>query len=186
VEPRRWFVTEHVREKFSCRSCEKIAQPPAPFHAIARGYAGPSLLAMILVAKYADHQPLNRQSEQFDREGIEIPLATMADHVGACSAALLPLYELIKAREVLGTHRHEDVAGDVIEPREDHVMLHIYLDGDGTHAAAAHPTVLPIRILQLCPAAHVRLSLDDAASRKIRLAVASVWSLSVESESVCK
>jgi transposase len=49
VVPRQWFVTEHVREKFSCRSCEKISQPPAPFHAIARGFAGPSLLAMILV-----------------------------------------------------------------------------------------------------------------------------------------
>ena len=61
VVPRQWFVTEHVREKFSCRSCEKISQPPAPFHAIARGFAGPSLLAMILVDKYANHQPLNRQ-----------------------------------------------------------------------------------------------------------------------------
>src|SRR5947207_2460038 len=38
VIPRQWFVTEHVREKFSCRSCETISQPPAPFHAIARGY----------------------------------------------------------------------------------------------------------------------------------------------------
>jgi transposase len=70
VVPRQWFVTEHVREKFSCRSCETITQPPAPFHAIARGFAGPSLLAMILVEKYANHQPLNRQSEQYAREGI--------------------------------------------------------------------------------------------------------------------
>src|SRR5579863_4709243 len=54
VVPRQWFVTEHVREKFSCRSCETITQPPAPFHAIARGFAGPSLLAM-LVEKYANH-----------------------------------------------------------------------------------------------------------------------------------
>jgi hypothetical protein len=42
VVPRQLFVTEHVREKFSCRSCEKIARPPAPFHAISRGFAGPS------------------------------------------------------------------------------------------------------------------------------------------------
>src|SRR5450631_1201229 len=52
VVPRQMFVTEHVREKFSCRACEKISQPPAPFHVIARGFAGPSLLAMILVDKY--------------------------------------------------------------------------------------------------------------------------------------
>jgi transposase len=94
--PRQWFVTEHVREKFSCRSCETIAQPPAPFHPIARGYAGPSLLAMMLVEKYANHQPLSRQSEQYEREGIELPLSTMADHVGACAAVLRPLYELIR------------------------------------------------------------------------------------------
>ena len=86
VVPRQWFVTEHVREKFSCRSCETITQPPAPFHAIARGFAGPSLLAMMLVDKYANHQPLNRQSEQYAREGIELSVSTMADHVGACAA----------------------------------------------------------------------------------------------------
>src|SRR5437763_334962 len=96
VVPRQLFVTEHVREKFSCRSCETITQPPAPFHAIARGFAGPSLLAMILVGKYADHQPLNRQSDQFAREGIELSVSTMADHVRACAATLRPLYALIK------------------------------------------------------------------------------------------
>jgi transposase len=108
VVPRQWFVTEHVREKFSCRSCEKITQPPAPFHVIARGFAGPSLLAMILVEKYADHQPLNRQSEQYQREGIELSLSTMADHVGACTAVLMPLYELIKAHVFAAERIHGD------------------------------------------------------------------------------
>ena len=106
--PRQLFVTEHVREKFSCRSCEKITQPPAPFHAIARGYAGPSLLAMILVDKYANHQPLNRQSEQFAREGVELSVSTMADHVGACAAALLPLFELIKHHVFAAERIHGD------------------------------------------------------------------------------
>jgi transposase len=108
VVPRQWFVTEHVREKFSCRSCEKINQPPAPFHAIARGFAGPSLLAMILVDKYANHQPLNRQSDQFAREGIELSVSTMADHVGACAATLMPLYELIKAHVFAAERIHGD------------------------------------------------------------------------------
>ncbi len=108
VVPRQLFVTEHVREKFSCRSCEKIAQPPAPFHAIARGFAGPSLLAMILVDKYADHQPLNRQSEQLAREGVELSVSTMADHIGACAAALLPLAELIKAHVFAAARIHGD------------------------------------------------------------------------------
>ena len=108
VVPRRWFVTEHVREKFSCRSCETITQPPAPFHAIVRGFAGPSLLAMMLVEKYANHQPLNRQSEQYAREGIELSVSTMADHVGACAATLKPLYELIKAHVFAAERIHGD------------------------------------------------------------------------------
>jgi transposase len=108
VVPRQMFVTQHVREKFSCRSCETIAQAPAPFHAIARGFAGPSLLAMILVDKYANHQPLNRQSEQFAREGVELSVSTMADHVGACAVTLLPLYELIKNHVFAAERIHGD------------------------------------------------------------------------------
>jgi transposase len=108
VVPRQWFVTEHVREKFGCRACEKISQPPAPFHTIARGFAGPGLLAMILVDKYANHQPLNRQSDQFAREGIELSVSTMADHVGACTAALMPLYELIRAHVFAAERIHGD------------------------------------------------------------------------------
>jgi transposase len=108
VVPRQWFVTEHVREKFSCRSCEKITQPPAPFHAITRGFAGPSLLAMIFVEKYANHQPLNRQSEHYAREGIELSVSTMADHVGACTATLRPLYELIKMHVFAAERIHGD------------------------------------------------------------------------------
>src|SRR5467141_5336545 len=108
VVPRQLFVTEHVREKFSCRSCEKISQPPAPFHTIPRGFAGPSLLAMILADKYANHQPLNRQSEQLAREGVGLSVSTMADHVGACAAALLPLFELIKAHVFAPERIHGD------------------------------------------------------------------------------
>jgi transposase len=108
VVPRQWFVTEHVREKFSCRRCEKISQPPAPFHAIARGFAGPSLLAMILVDKYANHQPLNRQSHRFACEGIELSVSTMADHVGACAATLMPVYELIKRHVFAAERIHGD------------------------------------------------------------------------------
>jgi transposase len=108
VVPRQWFVTEHVREKFSCRACEKITQPPAPFHTIARGFAGPSLLAMMLVEKYANHQPLNRQSEHYAREGIELSVSTLADHVGACAVVLKPLYDLIQEHVFAAERLHGD------------------------------------------------------------------------------
>ena len=104
VVPRRWFVKQTVREKFTCRDCETITEPPAPFHVIARGRAGASLLAMILFEKYGTHQPLNRQSERYAREGVAIDVSTMADHVGASAAVLMPLYELIRSH-VLGAER---------------------------------------------------------------------------------
>lgn len=52
VIPRGWKVIQTVREKFTCRDCESIGQTPAPFHVVPRGWAGPSLLAMILFEKY--------------------------------------------------------------------------------------------------------------------------------------
>src|SRR6202047_4966300 len=67
VVPKSWKVIQHVREKFTCRDCEKISQAPAPFHVIARGWAGPSLLAMVLFEKFGQHQPLNRQAERYSR-----------------------------------------------------------------------------------------------------------------------
>jgi transposase len=79
VVPRSWKVIQHVREKFTCRDCEHISQPPAPFHPTPRGWAGPSLLAMIVFEKYGQHQPLNRQADRYAREGVEISLSTLAD-----------------------------------------------------------------------------------------------------------
>ena len=65
IIPRQWKVVQTVRERFSCRNCEKITQPPAPFHVIPRGFVGPHLQATILHDKYGQHLPLNRQSEWF-------------------------------------------------------------------------------------------------------------------------
>src|SRR5438105_9079865 len=106
--PRQWKVIQHVREKFTCRDCEKISQAPAPFHVIARGWAGPSLLAMILFEKYGQHQPLNRQAERYAREGVPLSLSTLADQVGACCAVLSPLIERIEAHVFAAQRLHGD------------------------------------------------------------------------------
>ena len=108
VVPRRWFVRQTVREKFTCRDCERISEPPAPFHVIPRGRIGASLLAMILFEKYGAHQPLNRQSERYAREGIDLDLSTMADHVGAGTAVLAPLHELIRGHVLAAERLHGD------------------------------------------------------------------------------
>ncbi|MEH3036052.1 MAG: IS66 family transposase [Sphingomonas adhaesiva] len=102
--PRRWKVIQTVREKFTCRDCESITQPPAPFHVAPRGFLGPNLLATILFEKYGQHMPLNRQSERTAREGIELSVSTLADQVGTCTSVLRPLHDLIQAH-VFGAER---------------------------------------------------------------------------------
>jgi transposase len=106
--PRQWKVIQHVREKFSCRSCEAISQPPAPSHPIARGRAGPRLLAHVLFAKYGLHLPLHRQSDVYAREGIDLDVSTLADWVGAAAATLMPLNEVIRSHVFAAERIHSD------------------------------------------------------------------------------
>jgi transposase len=108
VIPRQWKVVQTVREKFSCRDCEGISQSPAPFHPTPRGWAGPSLLAMILFEKFGCHQPLNRQAERYAREGVDLSLSTLADQVGACTVTLAPLHALIEAHVLAAERLHGD------------------------------------------------------------------------------
>jgi transposase len=106
--PRQWKVIQHVREKYSCRTCEAITQPPAPSHPIARGRAGPGLLAHVLFGKYGLHLPLTRQSATYAREGIELDVSTLADWVGAAAATLMPLVEAIRDHVFAAERIHAD------------------------------------------------------------------------------
>jgi transposase len=106
--PRQWKIVDTVREKFSCRDCETISQAPAPFHAVPRGWAGPSLLAMIMFEKFGQHQPLNRQCERYALEGVPIALSTMADAVGSVCTALEPLLRRIESHVLAAERLHGD------------------------------------------------------------------------------
>ena len=108
VIPRQWKVIQTVREKFTCRACEKISQPPAPFHPTPRGWAGPNLLAMVLFEKFGQHQPLNRQAERYAKEGVDLSLSTLADQVGACTVALAPIHALIRNHVLAAERLHGD------------------------------------------------------------------------------
>jgi transposase len=144
VIPRQWKVIQTVREKFSCRECEKITQPPAPFHVTPRGFAGPNLLAMILFEKFGQHQPLNRQSERYAREGIDLSVSTLADQVGACTLLLQPLHDLIEAH-VLGAERlHGDDTTVPILAKVKTVTGHIwtYVRDDRPFGGRAPPAAL--------------------------------------------
>jgi transposase len=108
VVPASWKVIQHVREKFSCRQCEHITQVPAPSHPIARGRAGPQLLGQVLFNKYRAHLPLNRQSDIYAKEGIELGVSTLADWVGAATATLLPLVNEIEKHVLAAERIHTD------------------------------------------------------------------------------
>jgi transposase len=141
VVPRTWKVVQHVREKFSCRDCERISQPPAPFHVTPRGWAGPSLLAMILFEKFGQHQPLNRQAERYGCEGVPVSLSTLADQVGACTAVLTPLFERLQAHVMAAERLHGD---DTTVPvlargRTDIARLWTYVRDDRPFGGPAPP-----------------------------------------------
>jgi len=144
VIPRQWKVIQTVREKFSCRECEKITQPPAPFHVTPRGFAGPHLLAMILFEKFGQHQPLNRQSDRYRREGIDLSVSTLADQVGACTTALQPLHALIEAHVLAAERLHGDDTTVPILAKGKTVTGHIwtYVRDDRPFGSRAPPAAL--------------------------------------------
>jgi len=106
--PDRFKVIRHIRPKLACSRCEKIVQAPAPSRPIARGIAGPGMLAHVLVSKYADHLPLYRQSQIYARAGLELDRSTLSDWVGGAHALLEPLIEALGRHVLSGTHLHAD------------------------------------------------------------------------------
>src|SRR5260370_21126930 len=101
-------VIRHVRPKLSCQHCERIVQAAAPSRPIARGLAGPGLLAHVLVSKYADHLALYRQCEIYARHGIQLERSTLADWVGGCSKLLDPLVEALRRYVMAAGKLHAD------------------------------------------------------------------------------
>ena len=144
TQPRRWKVIETVREKFTCRDCEKITQAPAPFHVIARGWAGPSLLAMIMFEKFGQHQPLNRQAERYALEGVPIALSTMADAVGSVCAALDPLLRLVESHVMAAERLHADdtTVPVLAEGKTDIGRCWIYLRDDRPFGGTGPPAAV--------------------------------------------
>jgi transposase len=143
-QPRQWKVIETVREKFSCRDCEKIMQAPAPFHVVPRGWAGPSLLAMIMFEKFGQHQPLNRQAERYALEGVPIALSTMADAVGSVCHVLDPVWRLIEAHVMAAERLHTD---DTTVPvlaagKTDIARCWIYLRDDRPFGGTGPPAAI--------------------------------------------
>jgi transposase len=144
VIPRQWKVIQHVREKMTCRDCEKISEPPAPLHVTPRGWAGPNLLAMLLFEKFGQHQPLNRQAERYGREGVPFSLSTLADQVGAGCAVLEPLLRRVEAHVFAAERLH---GGDTTVPvlakgKTDIGRCWVYVRDDRPFAGPAPPAAM--------------------------------------------
>ena len=93
--PGRFIVNRIVRPRLTCAGCERFVQAPLPTRPIERGRPGPGLLAHVLVSKYADHLPLYRQSQIFERDGLDLDRSTLSDWVGKSTALLAPLADAI-------------------------------------------------------------------------------------------
>jgi transposase len=106
--PATFKVIRHVRPKFACAACEHVVEAPAPARPIHRGLPGPALLAHVLVSKYADHQPLYRQSQIYAREGVDLDRSTLAGWVGAASELLTPLVDQIRKHALAAAKIHAD------------------------------------------------------------------------------
>ena len=106
--PASFKVIRHVRPKLGCTCCDCIVQAPAASRPIARGMAGPGLLAHVLVAKFCDHLPLYRQSQIYARDGVDLERSTLADQVGGASRLLRPLVTALQRHVMAGAKLHAD------------------------------------------------------------------------------
>jgi transposase len=143
--PARFKVIRHVRPKLSCTKCDNIVQAEAPSRPIARGLAGPGLLAHVLVSKYADHSPLYRQAEIYAREGVDLERSTLADWVGATTELLKPLHEALR-RYAMSDHKlhADDTPVPVLAPGQGKTKqgrLWTYVRDDRPAGESAAPAV---------------------------------------------
>lgn len=141
--PARFKVIRHVRPKLACTSCQTIFQASAASRPIARGMAGAGLLAHVMVSKYCDHLPLNRQSRIYAREGVDIDRSTMAGWVDHCEQLLDPLVAAL-GRYVMaaGKVHADDTPVKVLQPgagKTKQGRLWVYVRDDRAAANSAPP-----------------------------------------------
>lgn len=117
VAPVNWRVVRHVRPKYSCRSCERIVQAPAPVKAIAKGKATFGTLAHVVVSKFDHHLPLYRQAEMMAAQGVDLDRSTLAGWTGQAAALLDPIVSRICDEGLKAAKIHtDDTPVPVLDP----------------------------------------------------------------------
>jgi len=144
--PARFAVIRHVRPSYSCAKCEAMVQAPMPSLPVPRAMADASVMAHIVLSKFADHLPLYRQSEIYARAGLDLDRSLLADWVGKCAWLLRPLADRIAAHVMAGEVLHaDDTPVPVLAPgngRTKTGRLWVYLRDERPHAGSAPPAVL--------------------------------------------
>ena len=96
IIPAQFRVIVTRRPRYACRKCEgSFVQAPVVPRLIEGGMPTEATVATVLVSKYADHQPLFRQSQIYARQGVEIERSTMASWVGKAAHELVPVYDAL-------------------------------------------------------------------------------------------
>lgn len=143
--PAHFKVIQIVRPKCSCVHCNRILQEPAPNRPVERCMAGPGLLAHVLVSKYGDHLPLYRQSDIYDREGVDLSRSTLAGWVGGAARTLEPLVEALRRYVLQATKLHgDDIPVPVLSPGDGKTKtgrLWTYVRDDRPAGSAEPPAV---------------------------------------------
>jgi transposase len=94
--PASLHVIEEVRSRYACKKGCAVAAAQKPVAPIEKGLPGPALLAQVVVSKYGNHLPLNRQESIFQRHGVELSRKTMCDWMRACEELASPIWERMK------------------------------------------------------------------------------------------
>jgi len=118
VIPAQYRVIVTRRPKYACRNCQEgVVQAAAPARLIAGGLPTEQLVAQVLVAKYADHCPLYRQSQILARQGIAIDRSTLAFWVGYAAAEIKPLWRRMREELLRSTKLFVDeTTAPVLDP----------------------------------------------------------------------
>ncbi len=128
--PAKLFIKRYIRHKFKCSDCNtfKIADLPKEATVIEKSFASASLLASIVVNKYVDHLPLNRQEQIYQRQGVELTRKVMSEWVLKVADLLEPIAKEIKRQILLSDYLQADETPIKVQDREkDNNLHHGYL-----------------------------------------------------------
>src|SRR6185295_16839647 len=147
IVPAQFRVLVVRRPKYACRACENVVvQAPAPARLIEGGLSTEATVAQVLVSKYADHLPLYRQAQIYERQGVELDRSTLADWVGDCSRLLRPLVEALTSYVMQASKLHaDDIPVPVLEPGRGKTKtgrLWTYVRDDRASGSTDPPAVL--------------------------------------------